>query len=285
MPTTPNKGFAVPTAGTEVDTWGTLLNTATFTVIDNNLGGIATKTLSNIPVVLSATESQMLILRLIGTLSADVLVTTLAKGMTIVENATSGAFTVTFKLDAVTGTVTIPQGTRAVIATDPANGALVAADNQTEFPSGTKLPFYQDVAPTGWTKQIIDSNIGVRITNGSDGGTIAGSANFTDIFTTRGLTGTVNGTAITEAQMATHKHFIANGSEGLTSTTLLSTNHATRSGGGSDGPKYELRATASDCDVGLSSLTGGGQSHDHSLTINNLNMSLRYMNMIVATKN
>lgn len=282
MPTTPNKGYAVPTAGTEVGTWGTLLNTATFALIDSNLGGITTKTLSNVPVTLNAAESQTLILRLIGTLTGAVLVSTLAKGTTIVENATSGAFAVTFKLDAVTGTVTIPQGTRAVVITDGANGARVAADNQTEFPSGTKLPFYQDVAPTGWTKQTVDTNIGVRITSGSDGGTIAGSANFTDIFTTRGLTGTVGGTAITEAQMASHGHPIR------VSTQTLETSDAT---GGvmvhiNSAANFSAYTGTPDNTAGHQiGGTGGGQSHDHSLSINNLNMSLRYMNMIVAVKN
>jgi hypothetical protein len=134
-----------------------------------------------------------------------VLVTTLCNGETIVENMTTGAFTVTFQRPGVGSPVTIPQGTRAVVVTDVTNGARVAADNRQEFPPGTRLLFTQAVAPTGWTQLVTNANRGIRITSGS-GGVQAGSAGFTDIFMSRGLSGTVNGTAITIDQMPAHTH-------------------------------------------------------------------------------
>ena len=96
MPQTPNKNYEIQVTGSNVDTWGDVLNDDMIEVCDRNLGGTVTKTLSNVPVVLSAEESENLILRLIGTLTGAVLVTTACKGMTIVENVTSGAFAVTF---------------------------------------------------------------------------------------------------------------------------------------------------------------------------------------------
>lgn len=282
MPQTANKGYEVQITGTNEDTWGIVLNDDVIAIIDANLGGIVTKTLGATQVDLDATESQQLICRLIGTLSANVLVTTLCVGMTVVENMTSGAFAVTFQLNGVGTPVTIPQGTRAVVITGPTLGARIAADNRAEFAAGTVMPFYQQTAPTGWTKQVVDTNIGVRITSGTDGGTIAGSANFTDIFTTRGITGTVGGTAISVAQMPVHGHSFrlsVNNDDDVDTSGGL----AMSQGGETDFPPYT--GTLTNTPGQQIGAGGGGQSHDHSLSINNLNMNLRYMNMIVCTKN
>jgi len=129
MPTTTYKGWSVPTTGTETDTWGDELNQNTFAIGDRNLGGIVTKSLSSSNVTLTAEESQYLILRLTGTLTADVLVTTACQGLTVVENLTSGDFAVTFG-NGVGTPVTVTQSSRAVIITDATNGPRDAT-NQT----------------------------------------------------------------------------------------------------------------------------------------------------------
>lgn len=152
MPTTTNKGYEVQVTGTNTDTWGTVLNEDVIEIIDNNLGGIVSKTLAASNVVLTAEESQALIVRLSGTISAAILVTTACIGMTIVENLTSGAFAVTFG-NGVGSPVTIPQGTRAIVITDSTNGPRIAADNAAEFASGTRMVFQQTAAPTNWTKE------------------------------------------------------------------------------------------------------------------------------------
>ena len=192
MSTSPNKNYIVPTTGAETDVWGETLRNSCFAITDRNLGGIVTKTLSNVPVVLSATESENLIVRLIGTLTGAVLVTTACKGMTIVENLTSGAFAVTFG-NGVGSPVTIPQSTRAVVITDGTNGVRTAADNQTEFASGTALLFPQAVAPTGWTKQNTGGTAGAAIrVNQTAGGTTGGTFSFDSVFTVRGFSGSVS---------------------------------------------------------------------------------------------
>ncbi len=38
MATTTNKGYELMATGTHTDTWGSVLNTSVFTIIDNNLG-------------------------------------------------------------------------------------------------------------------------------------------------------------------------------------------------------------------------------------------------------
>lgn len=129
MPTTTYKGWSVPTTGTETDTWGDEINTNSFAVGDRNLGGYLAKSLSSSNVTLTSEESQYLILRLTGTLTANVQVTTAAQGMTIVENLTDGAFAVTFT-NGVGTPVTVAQGSSAVIITDTTNGPRDAT-NQT----------------------------------------------------------------------------------------------------------------------------------------------------------
>lgn len=131
MPTTAYKGYSVPTTGTEAGTWGNDLNTNTFAVIDTNLGGIVTKTLSNVNVTLTAAESQNLILRLTGTLTANVQITTACQGFTLVENATTGSFTVTFT-NGVGTPVFCPGGHRTTVITDATNGPRVMGSSQVD---------------------------------------------------------------------------------------------------------------------------------------------------------
>lgn len=129
MPSTAYKGYSVPTTGTESGTWGDDINNNSFAVIDRNVGGVVSKTLAGSNLLLSATESQNLIVRLTGTLSANVQVTTACLGVSIVENLTSGAFNVTFT-NGVGTPVTIPQGHRATVITDATNGPRVAGSSQ-----------------------------------------------------------------------------------------------------------------------------------------------------------
>lgn len=130
MASTPAKGYDLIVTGTRSGLWGGDLNTNVFTIIDNNLGGLVTKTLSSSDVTLSATEAQNGIVRLIGTLSADVIVTTPCIGSWYVENLTSGNFRVAFQFTAGVGSAVIPpQGTRSAIISDGTNGLRFGASN------------------------------------------------------------------------------------------------------------------------------------------------------------
>lgn len=170
MPYTPYKGYSVPTTGTEPGTWGNDLNTNTFAVIDLNLGGIVTKTLSNVNVTLSVTESQNLILRLIGTITANIQITTSCQGFTLVENATTGAFTVSMS-NGVGSPVIVGQGGRSIIIADAVNGCRKMASDS--FDTGTILLSGATAAPSGWTKLTDIDDAMIRIVSGaaSSGGT------------------------------------------------------------------------------------------------------------------
>lgn len=262
MPTTPNKGYQVPITGTETNTWGDLINNGTFTVMDRNLGGVLPKTLSNVPVILTAQESQNGILRLIGTLTGNVTVTTACVGSTIVENLTTGAFTVEFGNGV--STVPIPQGTRALVLTDGTNGGRIAADNQVEFGAGTGLAFLQNAAPAGWVAQA-NANRGIRLVN-SSGGTLGGTSAWGTVFTSRTVVGSVGGTAISTAQMPFHAH-------GLT----LGDNN-------NDGIGIPAASAGANGVFGATAGEGGGQTHTHSLSINNMDFDLQYVTAIHCIK-
>jgi len=267
MPTTANKGYEVQTTGTNADTWGDVLNDDTISVIDENLGGITTKTLSNVQVDLTAEESQTLVVRLIGTLTSNVLVNTLCVGMTIVENLTSGAFAVTFG-NTVGTPVTIPQGTRAVVITDGTNGPRTAADNQTEFASGTRMVFQQTAAPTGWTKETnaTYNDAALRFYTGSinTGGSVA----FSTAFASQALSGSVGNTTLTTDQIPSHTHGV-----------VIPT-----SGGDGGFGTIRLSSAPSGTTSVTSNATGGGQAHNHSLSINNLNLAVKFVGCIIAQK-
>ncbi len=281
MPATTNKGYEVQATGSNTNTWGDELNNKVIEYIDDNIGGIVSRTLSNVQVDLTADESRQLICRLTGVLTGNVLVTTLCNGMTMVENLTTGSFAVTFSRNGVGSPVTIAQGTRAVVITDPTNGARTAADNQTEFASGTRLVFNQTAAPTGWTKEssATYNEAALQFTTGSVG--TGGSLAFGTAFASRALSGTVGNTTLTEAQIPLHGHPYRmrdfgggepDGSGGML-CDVSAANKAAFTGTPSNTAGEQIGGT------------GGGQAHNHSLSINNLDIAVKYASCIIAQKN
>lgn len=121
MPQTPNMGYTIPVTGTESGTWGDDINNNFTGVVDNNIGGIVTLSLSNTNVNLSPTQAQNGILRLTGILTTSVIVTTTRVGYFYVENLTTGNFTVTLSNGAGSSAI-IPQSSRVDILSDATNG-------------------------------------------------------------------------------------------------------------------------------------------------------------------
>lgn len=127
MVTTTNKGYELQVTGTNTNTWGDVLNDDVIDIIDLNLGGYDSVALASSPVTLTPTQSQNLILRFTGTLTANVTVTTECIGITLVENLTTGNFTVTFRNDVNATGVALPQSQRCVVASDATNGCRIIA--------------------------------------------------------------------------------------------------------------------------------------------------------------
>ena len=73
-PLTTNILLAIPTPGTDSGTWGIPIN-GDFNILDACFGSITITSLSNAPVTLSTTQSQVAILNFNGTLSGSVTIT------------------------------------------------------------------------------------------------------------------------------------------------------------------------------------------------------------------
>ena len=147
MPTTIYKGYSVPTTGTESGTWGTDLNTNTFAVIDTNLGGITTITVSNVNVTLTATQAQNMIIRIVGALTGSLIVVIPAVGLFAVQNATTGAAPI--YVGGSAGSMQfLPQGMSTMVEIDSVNGASIAGQRTSTV--GMVAPFVGQTVPSGW---------------------------------------------------------------------------------------------------------------------------------------
>lgn len=187
------------------------------------------------------------------------------------------------------------------------------------FPSGTRMLFAQSTAPTGWTKDTATSlnDAALRVVTGSTG--TGGSVNFTSAFTVQSASGTVGtttadgtvgstqvagavgDTALTESQMPAHDHYVAGGAGGSANVSQNGT-IAWTSSKTSGNQDYDLKQASGTAYIGKTSTTGGGQTHTHSFTSpshshtfagtahshsfsgSSINLSVKYVDVIVATK-
>jgi hypothetical protein len=132
------------------------------------------------------------------------------------------------------------------------------------FPTGTKLIFAQTAAPTGWTKDTTHDNKALRVVTGTaaSGGTVG----FTTAFASKAVSGTVDNTTLSSAQLAAHNHTYAGFSSGGAGGAL----------GGGGGANYTFTTNNS---------SGGGGAHNHSFTGTAIDLAVQYVDVIIATKN
>lgn len=281
MPQTSNKGYEVQVTSTNPGTWGDVLNDDTIAVIDLNMGGLVVKSLSSSNVTLTTNESRNAILRLTGTLLANVQITTECIGFFYVENLTSGAFDVTVRNTSVATAATVPQGTRASVLSDATNGCRIGSDSGVV--SGTAMMFVQTAAPTGWTKSAAHNNKALRVVSGA--ASSGGSVDFTTAFASQAVTGTTDNTTLTIAQMPLHGHptrVSEDDGGGSDQTGGMMLNNSTGGGGVNSYPAYTgaVSNTAGEQVGG----TGGGQPHNHTFTGDAIDMDVQYVDVIIATK-
>lgn len=126
MPSTTNKGYETQTTGSNSGTWGDVLNDSMISFVDLNMAGVNSQSLSSSNVTLTTAESRRLVIRCTGVLLANITITTPGLGFYIVDNQTTGAFTITLQYTgAVGGTPTIPQGGVTLVVIDSTNGVRV----------------------------------------------------------------------------------------------------------------------------------------------------------------
>lgn len=154
------------------------------------------------------------------------------------------------------------------------NDALIA-------PVGTKMIFAQASAPAGWvqdTSAMMD-NAMMRIVDSAGGG--AGGSDSPILYN---HTHVVEGTVLTEAQLAAHSHFtVGSGAAVVMNDTnpILSAIDT-----GSTGQDYTLRGTSAAATLAPSEEVGSGDTHDHTLTALSAGdqFTPKYIDVIVCTK-
>lgn len=143
----PNLGIELPDVGSDADTWGNILN-SDLSILDTAVQyDVTTKTLSNANVTLTDVEAASTVIRLTGTLTANVqvIVPTTPVRAYVVSNATTGAFTVTVKTAAGTGVV-VPQTKNRYVAVDNGNVVFVEVDTALNSTNGTNVNVTQTSA-------------------------------------------------------------------------------------------------------------------------------------------
>jgi hypothetical protein len=95
---TPNKGYSLPTVAGDLNQWGVFLNQGT-SILDNNMGGQAVVNVAGSSDVTATTaQAQNLVQSLTGVLTGNISYLLPNVGsFYIINNATTGAFTVTVK--------------------------------------------------------------------------------------------------------------------------------------------------------------------------------------------
>lgn len=133
-------------------------------------------------------------------------------------------------------------------------------DKIDNFPSGTKMLFYQAAAPTGWTGDATAYDHALKLVASGSGGSTSGSVNFSTLFA---RTATDSHTlALTEIPAHSHS---PNGY-----TYFMVYNGA--------GP-YDIAGGGGMQRITSTDSQGGGGGHTH-----NIDMQVKYANVIIATK-
>jgi hypothetical protein len=136
---------------------GVDLNTGVFAVVDNNLGLCVTITLSSSNVTLTAAQAQACMVRLTGTLLGNLTVTNPALGFYMVENLTTGSFTVTLSNGGV-GSVVVPQGRSSVVFNDNVNNLRLISTQVAASLSGSRSP-----VNVGLTASVAANNLTINL--------------------------------------------------------------------------------------------------------------------------
>lgn len=135
------------------------------------------------------------------------------------------------------------------------------------FPAGTNMIFFQKSAPIGWTNNTTGLDHALRLVPGGGvGGTTGGSLYFSAAFKSQSVAGTVGATTLSEAQIPAHFHNFA--------IYPTSGSGSVPSAGTSVGA-FVMNTTG---------YKGGGGSHTHSFSGTPINLTVAYVNVILASK-
>ena len=134
------KYLQLPTISGDSGVWGSEFNVNTFPTVDSALGGYTAITLSSANVVLSTAQDATLILRLTGTPSTNLAVTSNNQGIKIIENLTVGNNTITVNTGIGTPLPLSPNSATVIIfdtTNGPRNGITLSSLSNTSLTIGS----------------------------------------------------------------------------------------------------------------------------------------------------
>jgi len=154
-------------------------------------------------------------------------------------------------------------------------GAETAETNAVaaSFVSGTVMLFQQTAAPTGWTKGATHNDKALRIVTGSvsTGGSVAMSTALATPAISASVGGTIDGHALSEAELPAHTHEVP-----------------TSSTSGTGGSAIHSNDNTSEDTTKTTSSVGSGSTHTHGVTgmtaTGTATINCQYVDVIIATK-
>ena len=204
--------------------------------------------------------------------------------------------------------------TYASITVD-AQGRLTSASSgasPSAFPSGTRMMFAQTAAPTGWTKDTVNyNNHSLRVVTGTAG--TGGTVDFTTAFASQAVSGTianttatgsiststsvslsasgsVSATTLAESQIPSHVHSVpgnTSNSSGSPFRILSNTNsvtNVTNNTNATGGSGSHTHGFTDPSYSASSSSSFTGTAHNHTFTGTAINLAVKYLDVITATK-
>lgn len=297
------------TTGENEDLWGDKLNN-NFSLVEDAIAGYRSIDIAGTGnYTLSAgnavdDEARNFILDLTGTLTGNrTLIAPDAEKTYIINNGTSGSFTVGIKTSSGSTTIDIPQGEMRMVYCDGSEFSLFGStiyndvsqnttniatntssissidsrvttlENNPDVPSGTRVLFPQTSVPTGYTQYTAWNDRVMRVVNSTGAGTGGSWNNATGL--------TIGNTVLTQAQIPSHYHYIF---KSASSGSVIS-GHLYGTTGGAYGNDNSYSIAGSDLapDTGRTSSIGSSQGHNHSISSAS-SWRPQYVDVIVGTK-
>ena len=227
-----NKGYQLQGTGDNANSWGSILNTYVFDVIDNNMGGyLSISVAGNSNITPTSAQAQNVFHHLTGALTGNIEYilpggSSANGGFYLIDNATSGAYTVTVQTSGGSGVV-VPQGSRRWVYCDGTNFGFCESVPWLPTEGGTGIT----TAPTdgqlaignsstsGFSLATISAGSNITVTNGHGTISIAASAGTGTVSSVVAGTGLSGGTITTTGTVSlTVPVTVADGGTGLTAT-------------------------------------------------------------------
>jgi hypothetical protein len=182
-------------------------------------------------------------------------------------------------------------GSITLAATDTANNYTVTLPASTGtlattadiFPVGTVALFGQTAAPTGWTKITTYDNAALRVVSGS--ASSGGSVNFTTAFASQTPAGTIGATTLSTTQIPVHAHGLWSTDGASATADNLGRGGCKGVGGTGSTAAQSYYFTQPLTSNAYMQSTGSGGSHDHTFTGTAINLAVKYVDVIFASKN